>query len=313
MVGKYQISDLSGALSTNVLLNAGLQPRLQLYSYYFGTPVTWYGPEFDGANRVIPIRIKGSDASLQLWAKDGKACARLYIKKTFKNWKDVFYNSWVGFYKSSQHENNKYDKYKYAIEFELIDSTTREDYDIYQHDFSLTIAPGVQIRFLLDKIYDKVLAQTTPWESGEMTSTCDKGNHQPDPSSTWSFPEFFYEPGYYDANSVIPTKILGYDAGLQLFTQDGKACARLYIKKTFKDWKDTFYYSWVGFYTSSQNTNKGYKIYEYVMKFEKMEGGTKNFDIYQYKSKLTIASGVQIRFLKDSGYDEKLAETKPWS
>ncbi|KAI2667859.1 Sensor protein FixL [Labeo rohita] len=293
-------------------------PRLQLYTsesnYHDGKPVTWYGPEFDEANRVIPIRIKGFDASLQLYTKDGKACARLYIKKTFRNWKDVFYNSWVGFYKRSQHKNTDYYNYKDAVDFALIDSTTRENYDIYQSNSSLTIAPGVQIRFLLDGKYDKVLAQTTPWESDEnVTSVCDKGNHQPDPSSIWSFPEFFYEPVYYDANNVIPTKTLGYDAGLQLFTQDGYACARLYIKKTFKDWEDTFKSSWVGFYTSSQDTNKGYYTYENFSKFEKMESGSKNFDIYQYKSKLTIASGVQIRFLKDNGYDEKLAETEPWS
>ncbi|KAL0201440.1 hypothetical protein M9458_004627, partial [Cirrhinus mrigala] len=315
-VGNFRISHPSGDLDTSVLLNAGLQPRLQLYisDYHSGTPVTWYGPEFDGANRVIPIRIKGLDASLQLYTKDGKACARLYIKKTFSNWQTVLKYSWVGFYKSSQRENDGYYTYQYAVKFALIDSNTRENYDIYQYNSNLTITPGVQIRFLLDDKYDKVLAQTKPWENyEEVTSVCDKGNHQPDPSSLWSFPEFFYEPGYYDANSVIPAKILGYDAGLQLFTQDGYACARLYIKKTFTDWEDAFKSSWVGFYTSSQDTNKGYNTYHYVVKFEKMEGGTKNFDIYQYKSEITIASGVQIRFLKDDGYDEKLVETKPWS
>uniref|UniRef100_A0A673N0A5 Uncharacterized protein n=1 Tax=Sinocyclocheilus rhinocerous TaxID=307959 RepID=A0A673N0A5_9TELE len=163
----FLISDSSGALDTSVSLNAGLQPRLRLYTSLFNYVLKrldfWYGPEFDGANRVIPIRIKGVDASLQLYAEYGKACARLYIKKTFSNWKDVLKNSWVGFYKSSQHENNDYYTFQYAVNFALIDNTTTEDYDIYQYDASLTIAPGVQIRFLLDNEYDKVLAQTTHW------------------------------------------------------------------------------------------------------------------------------------------------------
>ncbi|KAK9980076.1 hypothetical protein ABG768_013473 [Culter alburnus] len=103
-----------------------------------------------------------------------------------------------------------------------------------------------------------------------------------------------------------------YDAGLQLFTKDGKACARLYIKKTFTDWKDTFYYSWVGFYTSSQEAHKYYSTYQYAVNFEKMGDGTENFDVYQFKSELAIAPGVQVRFLMDKSYDKKLVETEPW-
>jgi len=37
---------------------------------------------------------------------------------------------------------------------------------IYQHKSNLEIAPGVQIRFLMDKGYDKLLVQTEPWKSG---------------------------------------------------------------------------------------------------------------------------------------------------
>ncbi len=311
----------SGALDTSVTLNAGLQPQLRLYSsflnYVFQRPeVTWYGPEFDGANRVIPTRIKGFDASLQLYTEDGKACARLYIKKTFSNWKDVLYYSWVAFYKSSQDKNDGYSTYQYAYNFAKIENSITHNYDIYQYNSSLAIAPGVQIRFLLDKKYDKVLAQTTPWEGVEkftiLPSNCEEGNHGAKPSSPWSDPELFYGPEFYDANNVIPVKIEKYNAHLQLFTKDGKACARLYIEKTFRNWKDTFYYSWVGFYTSAQNSNNKYGEFQYAVKFEEIEYGIQNFDIYQYKSKLAIASGVQIRFLMDKSYDKKLAETEPW-
>uniref|UniRef100_A0A8C1TC54 Uncharacterized protein n=1 Tax=Cyprinus carpio TaxID=7962 RepID=A0A8C1TC54_CYPCA len=233
---------------------------------------------------LLPIRIKGCDASLQLYTANGKACARLYVKKTFSNWKSVLQNSWVGFYKTSQDKSENYGTYQYVVNF---------------YDSSLTIAPGVQIRFLLDRYYDKVLAQTTPWESNE------------EETPAWSFPDFFYEPDFYDANNVVPIKIDKYDAGLQLFTKEGKACARLYMKKTFKNWKESFYNSWVGFYTSSQDKNKNYDRYEYVTKFEKVDDA-QNFDIYQYKSDMTIAPGVQIRFLMDSGYDKQLVATEPW-
>ncbi|KAK9980079.1 hypothetical protein ABG768_013476 [Culter alburnus] len=299
-------NESSGALDTSVALNAGLQPRLRLYTSYYSKADFWYGPEFDGANKVIPIRIKGFDASLQLYAKNGKACARLYIKKTFSDWKNVLYYSWVGFYKSSQDKNDGYYTYQYAVKFAMFDSTSIKNYDIYQYDSSLTLSPGVQIRFLLDKKYNSVLAQTTPWESE------DKGNLQSEPSSTWSYPEFFYKPEFFDANNVIPIKIQKYDAGLQLFTKDGKACARLYIKKTFTEWKKTFYYSWVGFYTSSQKADKSYYTYQYAVYFEHMEDDTKHFDVYQFKSELAIASGVQIRFLMDKSYNKKIAETEPW-
>ncbi|KAK9980081.1 hypothetical protein ABG768_013478 [Culter alburnus] len=297
-----------------------LQPRLRLYTslfnYHFTEPYIWYGPEFDGANRAIPTRIKGFDASLQLYAEDGKACARLYIEKTFSKWEDVLYHSWVGFYKSSQDENDDYYTYKYAVKFPKINNYITDNYDVYQYNSSLAMAPGVQIRFLLDKKYNNVLAQTTPWEDVEeltiLPSDCGTPNPglQPKLSSPWS--EFFYGPGFYDANKVIPIKIPKFDAGLQLFTEDGKACTRLYIKKTFRNWKNTFYYSWVGFYTSSQKNNEAYDAYQYVVNFKKMMDGTKNFDIYQHKSNLAIAPGVQIRFLMDKGYDKLLVQTEPW-
>ncbi|XP_058617215.1 uncharacterized protein LOC131530782 [Onychostoma macrolepis] len=305
----FNIDKSSGALDTFVLLNAGLQPQLRLQMPYLNN-VFWYGPEFDGANKVLPVRIRGNDASLQLYAKDGKACARLYIKKTFSNWKNAFTSSWVGFYKSSLDKNYDYSTYQYAVNFAMIDSTSTEDYNVYQYDSSLPVAPGVQIRFLLEDNYKHVLAQTTPWEMDE-ESVCYERERLPELPSSWSFPEFFYEPEFYDANNVVPVKIKWFDAGLQLFTKEGKACARLYIMKTFTDWNKGFYNSWVGFYTSSQKENKGYDTYQYAVNFEKMEDGTNMFDFYQYKSSLVIAPGVQIRFFLEKEYYELVA-TEPW-
>ncbi|RXN05306.1 hypothetical protein ROHU_025258 [Labeo rohita] len=300
---KLNIYESSGASDTPVSLTPGLQPRLRLYpslfDFQFTNPYIWYGPEFDGANRVIPITIKGYDASLQLYAEDGKACARLYIKKTFSNWKNVFDHSWVGFYKSTQDKNNDYSAYQYADKFTKIENYITHIFDIYQYNSSLAIAPGVQIRFLLDKKYDKVLAQTTSWEGAEAVtiSPSDCGpSFQPKISNV---PEFFYGPEFNDV-------------GLQLYTEDGKACARLYIKKTFTDWKEIFYYSWVGFYSSSQDKDADYYTYHYVVKFEKMEVVNEIYDIYQYKSKLDIGPGVQIRLLKDKSTDYVFVKTEPW-
>ncbi|XP_067309396.1 uncharacterized protein [Pseudorasbora parva] len=304
---QINIYESSGALDTSVPLNVGLQPRLRLYpslfDFHFTNPYIWYGPEFDGSNGVIPTTIKGFDASLQLYAADGKACARLYIKKTFSNWKDVLDHSWIGFYKSSQDKNDDYSTYQYADRFPKTENYITHNYDIYQYDSSLAIAPGMQIRFLLDKKYNKVLAQTTPWEGVEVVtispSDCSTPNLGLQPERLSNRPEFFYGPELDNA-------------GLQLYTEDGKACARLYIKKVFTDWKNTFYYSWVGFYTTSQNKNDDYYTYQYVVKFEKIGYGNENYDIYQYKSKLDIAPGVQIRLMIDKSSDKASVQTEPW-
>lgn len=304
---QLNIYESSGALDTSISLNSGLQPRLRLYpslfDFHFTNPYVWYGAEFDGANGVSPTTIKGFDASLQLYAGDGKACARLYIKKTFSNWKDVFGYSWVGFYKSSQDKNDGYSTYQYAVKFAKTENHLTHNYDIYQYDFGLAIAPGVQIRFLMDKKYNKVLAQTTAWEGVEVVtilpSDCNTPNPSLQPESSSNGPEFFYGPELDDA-------------GLQLFAKDGKASARLYIKKKFTDWKDTFYNSWVGFYTSSQNKIDDYHTYHYAVKFEKMEDNDENYYIYQYKSKLDIAPGVQIRFMIDKSSDKASVQTEPW-
>nr|XP_055062993.1 uncharacterized protein LOC129446066 [Misgurnus anguillicaudatus] len=154
--------------SFSVALNHGLQPQLFIKQDDLGKTIIFHGPVFDEANRVIPTTIIGFDASLQLYTKDGWACARLFIKKTFRDWKKVFYNSWVGFYSSKYNANNKYYTYQYVVKFKGIqDGRGGDDYDVYQYESSLAIAPGVQIRFLLDKTYDYLIAQTLAWEDSQ--------------------------------------------------------------------------------------------------------------------------------------------------
>ncbi|KAI4903128.1 hypothetical protein NFI96_007895 [Prochilodus magdalenae] len=173
----------SGSATTFVSLNHGLQPRLVTYDYGTGDgfiglrySVFWRGPQFDSANRVIPTDICGFDASLQLYTKDGYACARLYIKKSFTNWKEKFANSWVGFYLSEEDLDRSYEHYQWVSNFEKAGKDKDDkDYLIYQYQSPVSIKPGVQARFIFSKeavrnryllmwYSPDVKARTVPWE-----------------------------------------------------------------------------------------------------------------------------------------------------
>ncbi|XP_036439735.1 uncharacterized protein LOC118817133 [Colossoma macropomum] len=150
-----------GAIDTNWVVNPGLQVKLIIHDR-----VAWMGPEFNDANGVLPTNIQGHNASLQLFTKDGYACARLFIKKScVKNWQVVFENSWVGFYKSSLDENRSYKKYQWVRKFEKNSGQDfSDDYDIFEYKSGLAIQPGVQLRFLKNKGYLNEKARTEPWE-----------------------------------------------------------------------------------------------------------------------------------------------------
>lgn len=162
-----------GSIDTSVPLNPGLQVQLlqsEHVPYYFFFRTTYYttiwkGPELDGANRVPPANIRGYQASLQLYAKDGYACARIYIKKTFRNWNNVFDNAWVGFYASKTDGNAKYKEYAWSVNFEKRSTGDCSlDHVIYQYESSVNIGPGVQARFMLTSHYGSEKARTVPWE-----------------------------------------------------------------------------------------------------------------------------------------------------
>lgn len=162
-----------GSKDTSVPLNPGLQVQLLQsetipYYFFFGTTyyiTIWKGPEFDDANRIPPANIRGYQSSLQLYTKDGYACARLYIKKSFMNWKNVFNNAWVGFYASKADDNTKYKAYAWSITFEKnSEDDCLLDYEIYQYESSVHIDPGVQARFMLTTHHGSEKARTAPWE-----------------------------------------------------------------------------------------------------------------------------------------------------
>ncbi|XP_035655346.1 uncharacterized protein LOC118401834 [Oncorhynchus keta] len=163
----------SGSYNTSVPLNPGLQVRLhkEVKSWWnylgFGSTIgeeIWRGSEFHDANREIPVDINGHDASLQLFVKDGKACARLYVKKSFTAWKKTFHNSWVGFYSSEG--TLDYNTWQWAVKFSEEKGSHQADipgYDVYVYESSMTMSPGVQVRFMLEKSEGEK-ARTPPWE-----------------------------------------------------------------------------------------------------------------------------------------------------
>ncbi|XP_062864342.1 uncharacterized protein LOC134326070 [Trichomycterus rosablanca] len=162
-----------GSIDTGVPLNPGLQVQLFTkekvpYYYFFKSTyytTIWKGPEFDEANKVLPTIIRGYQASLQLYTKDGYACARLYIKKSFTNWKNVFDYSWVGFYADPLVNNDDYKAYAWSVNFDRSpEGDCPLDYEIYQYESSVYIGPGVQARFMLTTHQGSEKARTVPWE-----------------------------------------------------------------------------------------------------------------------------------------------------
>ncbi|XP_070298594.1 uncharacterized protein [Salvelinus sp. IW2-2015] len=159
----------SGSYNTSVPLNPGLQVRLHkkvMILCVFATigDEICRSSEFHDANREIPVDIIGYDASLQLFVKDGKACARLYVKKSFTAWKKTFNNSWVGFYSSEGTLDHK--TWQWAVKFSeesCSDWAEISEYDVYVYKSSMTMSPGVQARFILEKSGGEK-ARTPPWE-----------------------------------------------------------------------------------------------------------------------------------------------------
>ncbi|XP_019899218.1 uncharacterized protein LOC109615129 [Esox lucius] len=159
-------NETSGTSDVTVALTSGLQVRLlkQKSLWDVMEKEIWRGAEFDSSYSLIPVSLKGYDASLQLYAKDGYACGRLFVKTSFVDWKEVFYKSWVGFYSGNSLNNNKYYTFQWAVSFTK-QSWSEEipAYDVYVYESRMAIAPGVQARFMMSK-YNEV-ARTAAWGS----------------------------------------------------------------------------------------------------------------------------------------------------
>lgn len=118
--------------------------------------------------------------------------------------------------------------------------------------------------------------------------------------------------GFHSPQTETPVSITGFDAKLQLTVIDGKACARLYVGKNFH-WQTPFRKSWIGFYTSGWKLTTQYETWQWqwATKFQQCDDLYDDlYDVYEYRSSLPVAPGVQARFII-SGSTEK-ARTATW-
>ncbi|XP_077474654.1 uncharacterized protein LOC144088211 isoform X2 [Stigmatopora argus] len=152
-----------GTVSTSVPLNVGLQARLHKtrVKYCFFTVVAeeiCRGNEFENP---VKVNIYGHNATLQLFAKDGKVGARLFVDKMFTNWRSEFNKSWVAFYKNGQKSTREYEwwQWQWAKKFQPVTTTANQFHDVYEYQSGMKIEAGVQARFILRD--DIVLAETS--------------------------------------------------------------------------------------------------------------------------------------------------------
>ncbi|XP_004558470.2 uncharacterized protein LOC101487574 isoform X2 [Maylandia zebra] len=153
----------SSSYDTSVPLNEGLQVRLHEVRtrFFFWKSV---GKEIDrGSEFKNPkaVNITGYNANLQLFANDGKACARLTVTKSFHNWKSEFKNAWVGFYSSENNATKNYEWWQWQWATKFKENNSQDNYNVYEYESDMTIAPGVQARFILQDEIEK--ARTSPW------------------------------------------------------------------------------------------------------------------------------------------------------
>ncbi|XP_077397869.1 uncharacterized protein LOC144033555 [Festucalex cinctus] len=157
------IASGSGHVNTSVCLNVGLQARLHKTKkkYCFWTVPSDEICRGDECRNPEKVWIHGYDASLQLFVKDGKACARLFVNKSFRNWMTEFKKSWVGFYDNPNKATREYKwwQWQWAPKFKPASTPLNDYYDVYEYHSGMSIAPGVQARFILRN--DIVMAQTS--------------------------------------------------------------------------------------------------------------------------------------------------------
>ncbi|XP_049601257.1 uncharacterized protein [Syngnathus scovelli] len=164
MFSKVIRSD-SGYVDTSVRLNGGLQARLHKTKTKWCLRTTAAEEICRGGQFANPDKVPLGDhqASLQLFVKDGKACARLFVDKSFANWKTEFSKSWVAFYANPVKHSEDYEwwQWQWATKFKAAPNALDDFHDVYEYHSNLNVAPGIQARFILRN--DAVLAKTLAW------------------------------------------------------------------------------------------------------------------------------------------------------
>ncbi|XP_053707296.1 uncharacterized protein LOC128750803 [Synchiropus splendidus] len=149
---KKSIGTKDGSCDTSVALNEGLHARLhkaRTVLCFWKSPDEEIsrGPAFTSPGSV---HISGYDASLQLFVKDGKACARIYIQPSLREWRSLFNKAWVGFYTSADKATNEYEFWKWQWVTNFTQTDCENVVTILEYHSSMTIATGVQARFIMD-------------------------------------------------------------------------------------------------------------------------------------------------------------------
>ncbi|XP_015223382.1 uncharacterized protein [Lepisosteus oculatus] len=154
----HNVSTQRGVFQTAVDMNPGLQIRLLKDK----THSLFNGEELDEACRETPKQIPGFKAYLQLYTENGYACARLYIDKSFTNWRERLHNAWIGFYSSKFDHSKKYRNFQWVSKF-------WEDKDLHpyvvlrENCWGGRLSWGVQARFFPNKSYNDVV-RTPHWK-----------------------------------------------------------------------------------------------------------------------------------------------------
>ena len=163
----YNFTEGHGSRDTRHSLNRGLQLRLVTKD----GDIIRESPMLDDAYWNPPTKIAGYDASLQLYTESGYACARLFINKSFTDYKTCFARSWVGLYPSegSCNTNVQGGQWQWVKQFYL--RNFEGDHYVYEFKSSIALPPGSQARFFLTCKYDKLCAATALWESETCCNT----------------------------------------------------------------------------------------------------------------------------------------------
>lgn len=157
-------------MATTVRLDPGLQVVLVQRTGSQSYRKIWVGPEFEDANGKLPTPVAGCDASLQLFVKQGKACASLYIQKMFIDWMAAggFGRSWVALYKNISENSKRTQTWQWAIRLTRNGGKDTEKYVAYDYNSNMDIRPGVEAFFFLCRDYSGELAHTGPWEQPQV-------------------------------------------------------------------------------------------------------------------------------------------------
>ncbi|XP_066577186.1 uncharacterized protein LOC136767319 [Amia ocellicauda] len=155
----YISGKTSGTFVSSTLVTPGLQVRL--FKHKTAKHSAFRGNQLDEACGVLPVRLPSHKVYMQLYAKGGHACARLFMHNSLNISNSAFSSAWVGFFSSDNAPNTNYRNYRYVKHF-----TKEKDLPGYQvwvdGCVGNLLSVGVQARFFPNNGYGHI-SRTKPW------------------------------------------------------------------------------------------------------------------------------------------------------